>query len=71
MADDFEEPAFLGTDGSQSPIAATLLLYWRTDRVKNAVRRFRFSDYGERLQIALISGPSNLYQPDGIGYAFA
>ena len=49
LADRFEETAFPRTDWLQSSETATLLLYRFTDRVKNAVRRFRFSNYGERL----------------------
>ena len=71
LAEYLEEPTVLGADWLQSPVSATLLLNWLTDRIENAVRRFRFSSYGERLQIALISGPSNLHQPGGIGHAFA
>ena len=71
LADKFEETTFPGTDWLQSAETATLLLYRFADGIKDAVRRFRFSNYGERLQIALISGPGNLHQPADSDYAFA
>ena len=71
LAKHLEELALFGADGLQGSETSAFRRDRLADRVENAVRRFRFSDYGERLQVALISGPPNLHQSDGVGYAFA